>query len=100
MALPDKVKPYVATTLAWDNTDRLEETLTGRGTLHWVNVMGVQSRMFGPDPPRPRRGVPKNIQRTISIFLPALPVYAARTRYSTPTRSYVEAHTDVCADAL
>ena len=32
--LPDDIHPYVFTTLAWDNIDRLEETLTGAGTSH------------------------------------------------------------------
>ncbi|KAE8287780.1 hypothetical protein D5F01_LYC13837 [Larimichthys crocea] len=34
---PGQVKPYVPTALAWDNIDRLEETLTGCGTSHRVN---------------------------------------------------------------
>ena len=27
--LPEKIQSYVQTTLAWDNIDRLEETLSG-----------------------------------------------------------------------
>ena len=34
VALPACIKPYVFTNLAWDNIDRLEETLTGKGTSH------------------------------------------------------------------
>ena len=30
--LPETIKPYINTTLAWDNIDRLEETLSGTGT--------------------------------------------------------------------
>ena len=26
------IKPYISTTLAWDNVDRVEETLSGEGT--------------------------------------------------------------------
>ena len=29
--LPETIKPYINTTLAWDNIDRLEETLSGAG---------------------------------------------------------------------
>ncbi len=34
VALPAFIKPYVFTNLAWDNIDRLEETLSGKGTSH------------------------------------------------------------------
>ena len=30
--LPETIKPYINTTLTWDNIDRLEETLSGAGT--------------------------------------------------------------------
>ena len=29
--LPDNIKPYISISLAWDNIDRLEETLSGGG---------------------------------------------------------------------
>ena len=46
--LPDNIHPHVSTTLAWDNIDRLEETLSGGGTSHRVNGVAVQQRFFGP----------------------------------------------------
>ncbi|KAE8291515.1 hypothetical protein D5F01_LYC08865 [Larimichthys crocea] len=97
---PDQVKPYVPTALGCDNIDRLEETLTGCGTSHRVNGIAVQPRVFGPELPKPARDVPKSKQRTVSVSLPALPVYAVGTRCGPPTRSYVEVKTDICADAL
>ena len=30
--LPETIKPYINTTLAWNGIDRLEETLSGAGT--------------------------------------------------------------------
>ena len=51
VALPSSIKPYVFTTLAWDNIDRLEETLTGKGTSHRVNGIAVQARIYGPHLP-------------------------------------------------
>ena len=30
VALPERIQPYLPTTLAWDNTDRLEVTLSGK----------------------------------------------------------------------
>jgi len=45
MALtPDNDVPLpknIQATLAWDNTDRIEETLYGAGTYHGVNVIAV-----------------------------------------------------------
>ena len=34
VVLPVSVQPGIFTNLAWDNIDRLEETLTGKGTSH------------------------------------------------------------------
>ena len=49
--LPENIQTYVNTTLAWDNIDRLEETLSGAGTSHRVNGIAVQARHFGPNLP-------------------------------------------------
>jgi len=35
------------TNFAWDNTDRLEKTLTGKGTSHRVNGIAVQAKVYG-----------------------------------------------------
>ena len=43
VALPCSIKPNVFTSLAWDNADRLEETLTRKGTSHRVNGIAVQA---------------------------------------------------------
>ena len=52
--LPDNIRPHISTSLAWDNKDRLEETLSGGGTSHRVNGIAVQSRHFGPHLPQKR----------------------------------------------
>ena len=49
--LPDNIRPFISTTLAWDNIDRLEETLSGEGTSHRVNGIAVQANHFGRHPP-------------------------------------------------
>ena len=41
---PDNIKPHISTSLAWDNIDRLEETLSGVGTLHRVNGIAIPAR--------------------------------------------------------
>ena len=41
LVLPGTIQPNVFPNLAWDNIDRLEETLTGKGTTHRVNGTAV-----------------------------------------------------------
>ena len=45
IAIPSSILPCVPTHLAFDNIDRLEETLTGSGTSHRVNGIIVQPRV-------------------------------------------------------
>ncbi|KAJ7380877.1 hypothetical protein OS493_004460 [Desmophyllum pertusum] len=52
VVLPASIKPHVFNNLAWDNIDRLEETLTGNGTSHRVNGIAVQAKVYAPDLPR------------------------------------------------
>ena len=48
-ALPETtIQPYVFTTLSWDNVDRHEETLSGKGTSHRVNGIAVQADVLSP----------------------------------------------------
>lgn len=46
--LPENIQPYVQTTLAWDNIDRLEETFTIARTPNRVNGIAIQDKHFGP----------------------------------------------------
>jgi len=39
------IKPHV---FAWDNTDQLEKTVTGKGTSHRINGIAVQAKVYGP----------------------------------------------------
>ena len=60
VSLPASIKPHVFTTCTWDNIDRIEETLSGKGTSHRVNGIAVQPRVFGPDlPPKDRPRIDK-----------------------------------------
>ena len=43
---PDNIKRHISTWLAWDNIDRLEETLSGGGMLHRVNGIAIQARQM------------------------------------------------------
>lgn len=81
VALPAFIKPHVFTNLAWDNIDRLEETLSGKGTSHRVNGIVVQAKVYGPDLPRSELPlVAKKKQRSISVEHQKLDVYVAGTR--------------------
>ena len=72
--MPVNIKPHVQTTLAWDNNDRLEESLTGKGTSHRVNGIAVQARVFGPEPQKLDAPVHKSRRRTIDHVVEDLPV--------------------------
>ena len=41
-SVPDSIIPSSFATLAWDNIDKCEETLTGDGTTHRVNGSAIQ----------------------------------------------------------
>ena len=91
--LPDNIKPYISTSLAWDNIDRLEETLSGEGTSHRVNGIAIQARHFGPHLP-PIEATPnlsKSKRRSVDVVLDKeLPIYNAGERCGPPSRAYVE----------
>ena len=74
--VPASTKPDVFTNLAWDNIDRLEETLIGTGTSHRVNGIVVQANVYGPHLSRtdlPHTEKPK--QRSVTIEDQGLEVY-------------------------
>ena len=67
--LPDNIQPHVSTTLAWDNIDRLEETLSGEGTSDRVNGIAVQARHFGPQfPLEPSTRIFKTKKRSVEAL--------------------------------
>ena len=55
--LPTGTFPSVPTVLAFDNIDRLEETLSGEGTSHRINGIIIQPKVYGPQLPPERRGI-------------------------------------------
>ncbi|KAK3746969.1 hypothetical protein QZH41_002521 [Actinostola sp. cb2023] len=97
--LPDNIQPYVSTTLAWDNIDRLEETLSGEGTSHRVNGIAVQARHFGPRVPTELSPViAKSKQRSVEpLDVVNPPIYNAGERQGPQPRRYVEV---TCQEAL
>ena len=91
--LPVSIKPHVFTNLAWDNIDRLEETLTGKGTSHQVNGIAVQPKVYGPYPPMPELpSLDKQKQRSLKIDHEELEVYYASARVGPQLLPTSESH--------
>ncbi|XP_076121490.1 uncharacterized protein LOC143102032 [Alosa pseudoharengus] len=92
VVLPASIKPHVFTNLAWDNIDRLEETLTGKGTSHRVNGIVVQANFYGPHLSRTDfPHIEKQKQRSVTIEDQGLEVYVAGARVGPqplPTREH------------
>ena len=91
--LPDNIQPHISTSLAWDNIDRLEETLSGGGTSYRVNGIAVQSRHFGLHlPPSQETPVIVKTKKGSADVLTGgeLPIYNAGERAVPPPMSYDE----------
>ena len=100
VALPSSIKPYVFTTLAWDNIDWLEETLTGKGTSHKVNGIAVQARIYGPQLPIANLPcIEKKKQRSLSYEHEELEVYVAGTRVGPQPLQTKEDHVQQAEEA-
>lgn len=90
VALPENIIPHVTTTLAWDNIDRLEETLSGGGTSHRVNGIAMQQRYYGPQLQRNHAQVlRKETRRTVEAYPTDLPMYNSGECCGPPSRSEV-----------
>ena len=95
VALPDDIHPNIMATLAWDNIDRLEDTLSGGGTSHRVNGIVVQPKSYGPHL-APRDELHTSAQesgrkqRTLTLIQPLLPVYNSGERVGPSPRGYIE----------
>ena len=58
---------HTDTILAFDNIDRLENTLSGGGTSHRINGIAVQHEVYGPHPePIAVPRVEKSKQRSLA----------------------------------
>lgn len=82
--LPANIYPGVFTTLAWDNIDRLEETLSGAGTSHRVNGIAVQSKVSDTVPEKVLPDITKSKKRSITPTALMLPTYNVGQRAGPP----------------
>lgn len=79
--IPLSLQSGAFTTLAWDNIDRIEETLSGGGTSHRVNGIAIQQKdLTNMDGPTIMPSIPKTKQRSISSSPTLLPIYNAGKR--------------------
>jgi len=92
ISLPDNIQPHVGTTLVWDSIDRLEETLSGGGTSHRVNVIAVQARHFGLQlPPEPSTQIVQTKKRSVkALDAENRPIYNADDGCGPRSRRFVE----------
>ena len=73
--LPGNIHPHTDTILAFDNIDRLENTLSGGGTSHRINGIAVQHAVYGPHPePITLPRVEKSKQRSFAPPETPLPI--------------------------
>lgn len=93
IALPTNIHPGLFTTLAWDNIDRLEETVSGMGTSHRVNGIAVQAKKSDQDAVQPKPAVSKTKQRSISAPPTMLPSYNAGQRVGPPQSKCADINT-------
>ena len=83
--LPSNSHPCVPTALAFDNIDRLEETLSGGGTSHRVNGIIVQPQVSTAKIPPKEVTVVTKKSRSIAPVPLDVPEYNAGTREGPPS---------------
>ena len=87
LCLPKHIVPHVHTTVAFDNIDRLEETLSGGGTSHRVNGIIVQPKVCGPFLPDKYLPLPNQARkRSLTEFIDDvhIPTYISGAKPDTP----------------
>ena len=89
--LPGNILVHTDTILAFDNIDRLENTLSGGGTSHRINEIAVQHAVYGPHPePITVSKVEKSKQRSLAPPDTLLPIYNVTQRTGPPPRKVIE----------
>lgn len=79
------------TILAFDNINRLENTLSGGGTSHRINGIAVQHAVYGPHPePITVPIVEKSKERSLAPPETPLPIYNLTQRTGPPPRKVIE----------
>lgn len=74
----------IPTALAFDNIDRLEETLSGGGTSHRVNGIVIQPMVHTVEAPKEAATMPKQKNRSIATTQISLPSFNAGDHIGPP----------------
>lgn len=82
--LPSSCHPCIPTSLAFDNIDRLEETLSGGGTSHRVNGIIVQPQVHTAKPPETEPQLHTKRKRSVTPAPLDIPEYNAGSRAGPP----------------
>ena len=81
------------TTLAWDNIDRLEETVSGEETSHRINGIAIQSKPTEPVRAKVLPPLAKMKKRSIDAQPPMLSTYNAGKRVGPPQSKSADVQT-------
>lgn len=84
IVLPSSSLPCIPTSLAFDNIDRLEETLSGGGTSHRVNGIIIQPQAHTAKPPETEPQLLTKKKRSITPGPLDIPEYNAGSRVGPP----------------
>ena len=101
-ALPSGFHIRVPTVLAFDNIDRVEETLSGSGTSHRVNGIIIQPLTLSCEPKLPKKPSvdKKEKKRSIEPSDHPLPLYISGKRASPPPLLAVDSSSQNVSDAI
>ena len=70
--------------MVWDNTDRLEENLSGEGTSQRVYGILVQETYYEPSIAPPSTDIPKSNKRSLQIQPKYLAIFNSSHRIEPP----------------
>ena len=82
IVLPSNCYHNIPATLAWDNNDLLEETLSGRGTTHCTNGIVIQRQAQGPSDFNPDDSRNYSRRRSVKSEKSPLLPYVADKRHN------------------
>ena len=94
------MQPYKQASVVYDNTDRLEETISGAGTTHRVNGIVIQKAFIGPKLPQNLIDNLKSKQKNICVEPLQLPVYNVGIRPEPPVLPNINVNLDLSTQGL
>ena len=84
IVLPSSSHPCIPSSLAYDNIDRLEETLSGGGTSHRVNGIMIQPQVHTAQPQETEAQFLTRKERSVTAVPLDIPEYNAGNRLGPP----------------